>query len=95
MTNGHEIIIFNYEEDWQDLIDRSSNIVSDVFWHPNGSYFVSEINDSTSLTELDGRDKRNNIELLNNPRKKNYIFDEKGERLYIVTPEENYYLTIE
>ena len=95
MTNGHEIIIFNYEEDWQDLIDRSSNIVSDVFWHPNGSYFVSEINDSTSLTELDGRDKRNNIELLNNPRKKNYIFDEKGERLYIVTPEENYYLTIQ
>jgi hypothetical protein len=95
LTNGHEIIIFNYKEDWQDLIDRSSNIVSDIFWHPNGSYFVSEINDSTTLTELDGRDKRNNIELLNNPRKKNYIFDKKGERLYILTPEENYYLTIQ
>ena len=95
MTNGHEIIIFNYEEDLQDLIDRLSNIVADVFWHPNGSYFVSEINDNTTLTELDGRDKRNNIELLNNPRKKNYVFDKKGERLFILTPEENYYLTIQ
>lgn len=95
MTNGHEIIIFNYQEDWQDLIDRSSSIVSDVFWHPNGSYFISEINDSTTLTELDGRDKRNSIELINNPRKKSYIFDKKGERLYVITPEENYYLTIQ
>ena len=95
MTNGHEIILFDYKNEWQNLIDRSSNIVSDVFWHPNGSYFVSEINDSTSLTELDGRDKRNSIELINNPRKKNYIFDKKGERLYIITPEENYYLTIQ
>jgi len=95
LTNGHEIILFNYKEEWQDLIDRSSNIVSDIFWHPNGSYFISEINDRTLLTELDGRDKRNNIELLNNPRKKNYVFDSKGDRLFILTPEENYYLTIQ
>lgn len=95
MTNGHEIILFNYKKDWQELIDRSSNIVSDIFWHPNGSYFVSEINNRTILTEFDGRDKRNNIELLNDPRKKNYIFDSKGEKLFILTPEENYYLTIQ
>jgi len=95
ITNGHEIILFNYQEEWQELIDRSSNIVADVFWHPNGSYFVSEINDSTTLTELDGRDKRNNIELVNNPRKKNYVFDKKGEKLFIISPEENYYLSIQ
>jgi len=95
ITNGHEIILFNYQEEWQDLIDRSSNIVADVFWHPNGSYFVSEINDSTTLTELDGRDRRNNIELINNPRKKSYVFDKKGEKLFIISPEENYYLNIQ
>lgn len=95
MTNGHEIILFNYKNDWQNLIDRSSNIVADVFWHPNGSYFVSEINDSTTLTELDGRDKRNNIELINNPRKKTYVFDKKGEKLFVLSPDENYYLTIQ
>lgn len=94
-TNGHEIILFNFKKEWQDLIDRSSNIISDILWHPNGSYFISEINDSTMLTELDGRDKRNNIELLNNPRKKTYIFDSDGEKLFILTPEENYYITIQ
>lgn len=95
LTNGHEIILYNFKEDWQNLIDRSSNIVSDVFWHPNGSYFISEINDHTVLTEIDGRDRRNNIELINNPRKKNYVFDNKGEKLFVITPEENYYLTIQ
>lgn len=95
ITNGHEIILFDYKSHWQELIDRSSNIVSDVFWHPNGSYFVSEIESITHLTELDGRDKRNSIELLSSPRKKMYLFDKKGERLYILSPEENYYLTIQ
>jgi len=94
-TNGHEIILFNFKEDWQTLIDRSSNIVSDILWHPNGSYFISEIDDRTILTEIDGRDRRNSIELLNYPRKKSYVFDKKGEKLFIVTPEENYYLSIQ
>lgn len=95
MTNGHEIILYNYREDWQELIDRSSQIVSEVVWHPNGSYFISETNGKTYLTEIDGRDKRNTIELLENPLKKMYLFNKKGDKLFMLTPEENFYLTIQ
>ncbi|MBU1203062.1 PEGA domain-containing protein [Patescibacteria group bacterium] len=95
LSNGHEIILFDYKNQWQSLIDRSSNLVSEIMWHPNGSYFISEINDRTNLIEIDGRDQRNTINLLENPRKKMYLFNKKGDRLFILTPEENFYLTIQ
>ncbi len=95
LTNGHEIIIYNYQDDWQELIDRSSQIVADIIWHPNGSYFLNETNEITYITELDGRDKRNSVEILNNPLKKLYLFNSKGDKLFILTPEENFYLTIQ
>lgn len=95
ISNGHEIILYNYKDDWQELIDRSTQIVSELMWHPNGSYFIYEINGQTYLSEIDSRDKRNIIEILNDPRKKNYIFNKKGDKLFILTPEENFYLTIQ
>jgi len=95
ISNGHEIILYHYKDDWQELIDRSSQIVSDLLWHPNGSYFLSEINDQTKITEIDGRDKRNIIDILDNPYKKLYLFNSKGDHLFILTPEENYYLEIQ
>ncbi len=95
LSTGHEIILYNYQDDWQELIDRSSQIVSDLLWHPNGSYFLSEINEQTSITEIDGRDKRNSTPILNDPHKKLYLFNKKGNRLFILTPEENYYLPVQ
>lgn len=94
-TNGYETSLYNFKKDWSALIDRSSQIVSDVLWHPNGSYFLSESNDQTYITEIDGRDKRNIFSLLENPLKKLYLFNKKGDRLFILTPEENFYLTIQ
>ena len=95
ITNGHEIILYNYKEDWQELIDRSSQIISDVLWHPNGSYFLSEINGQTKITEIDERDQRNRIDVVENPHKKLYLFNNKGDNLFILTPEENYYLNVQ
>lgn len=95
LSNGYETILYNFKKDWRVLIDRSTKIVTDILWHPNGSYFLSESTDLTYLTEIDGRDKRNTITLLENPLKKMYLFNKKGDQLYILNSEENYYLTIQ
>lgn len=95
ISNGHEIILYNYEDDWQELIDRSSDIVSEIAWHPNGSYFIAEANSKTRVAEIDGRDHRNSIFILENPLTKEYFFNSKGDKLFVITPEENFYLTIQ
>ena len=95
ISNGYEIWLYNYKDDWQEIIDRSSKIISDIIWHPNGSYFLNEINQETIISELDTRDQRNTISLFNNPFKKYYLFNKKGDKLFVLTPQENFSLTIQ
>ena len=95
ISNGYEIWLYNYKDDWQKIIDRSSKIVSDIVWHPNGSYFLTEIDQKTIISELDTRDNRNTISILNNPFKKYYLFNKKGDKIFILTPQENFYLIIQ
>jgi hypothetical protein len=95
LTNGHEIVLYHYKEDWRELIDRSSQIITDLLWHPGGSYFIYESQTETYLAEIDSRDKRNTIKLLGNPWKKMYLFNKKGDRLFVLTPEENFYFILQ
>ncbi|MDD5749298.1 MAG: PEGA domain-containing protein [Patescibacteria group bacterium] len=95
MSNGYEIILYNHKEDWQELIDRSSQIISELMWHPNGSYFIYESSGQTYVSELDSRDRRNIIKIIDDPRKKNYLFNRRGDKLFVLSPEENFYLTIQ
>ena len=95
ISNGYEVWLYNYKDDWQEIIDRSSKIISDIIWHPNGSYFLNEINQETIISELDTRDQRNTISLFNNPFKKYYLFNKKGNKLFILTPQENFSLSIQ
>ena len=90
-----EIYIPFYKLYNQELIDRSTKIVSDIIWHPNGSYFLTEINEQTKIIEIDGRNKRNSIELLSTPLKKLYLFNNKGDKLFILSSKENFYLKIQ
>ena len=95
INDGHKTTLYDYNNNSKEIIDRSSQIVSDIKLHPNGSYFINEIEGLTTIYELDSRNYRNNILLLDDPLKKMYLFNEKGDELYILTPKENFYLTIQ
>ncbi len=95
INDGYQTILYDYNDNYKEIIDRSSQIVSEVKWHPNGSYFLSETNNLTHIYELDGRDYRNNVKVLEDPLKKMYLFNKKGDRLFILTEEENFYIEIQ
>lgn len=95
INDGYQTILYDYNDNYKEIIDRSSQIVSEVKWHPNGSYFLSETNNLTHIYELDGRDYRNNVRVLEDPLKKMYLFNKKGDRLFILTEEENFYIEIQ
>ena len=95
INDGYQTILYDYNEDQKEIIDRSSQIVSELKWHPNGSYFINEVNGETAIFELDSRDYRNNVKLFNNPLKKMYLFNKKGDKLFVLTPDENFSLTIQ
>ncbi len=95
ISDNHEIWLYDYQDNWKDILDRSSSVVADVLWHPNGSYYLNEINGQTTIYELDGRDYRNHVVLINDPLKKMYLFNHDGSKLFVLTPQENYYLEIQ
>lgn len=95
INDGYQTILYDYNDDYKEIIDRSSQIVSEVKWHPNGSYFLSETNNLTHIYELDGRDYRNNVRVLEDPLKKMYLFNKKGDRLFVLTEEQNFYIEIQ
>ena len=95
INDGYQTILYDYNDDYKEIIDRSSQIVSEIKWHPNGSYFLSETNQLTHIYELDGRDYRNNVQIIEDPLKKMYLFNKKGDKLFILTEEKNFYITIQ
>ncbi|MCB9802708.1 PEGA domain-containing protein [Candidatus Nomurabacteria bacterium] len=95
INDGYQTILYDYNDDYKEIIDRSSQVVSDLKWHPNGSYFINEVNGKSTIYELDGRDYRNNTQVLNDPLKKMYLFNKKGDKLFILTAERNFYLQVQ
>ncbi|MBT4349435.1 PEGA domain-containing protein [bacterium] len=95
INDGHQTILYDYNEKTSNIINRSSKITSDIYWHPNGSYFMDEIDGLTTIYELDGRDYRNNTQILDDPLKKLYLFNKKGDKLFILTETENFYLNLQ
>lgn len=95
INDGYQTILYDYNDNYKEIIDRSSQIVSEIKWHPNGSYFINEVNGVTTIYELDGRDYRNNLQLLNDPLKKMYLFNKKGDKLFVLTEEKNFSIQIQ
>jgi hypothetical protein len=95
INDGYQTMLYDYNDNNTNIIDRSSQIVSDIHWHPNGSYFINEIDGITTIHELDGRDYRNNVKVLEDPLKKLYLFNKKGDKLFIMTETENFYLELQ
>ncbi len=78
------------------LIDRGSEQLKTILWHPSGSYFLWQKGSTLSLVEMDGRDVRNIIPLNTAVGDMPHLmFDKKGSKIFILEPDHNQLLTIQ
>lgn len=61
--NDYELWIYNPELNQQDLIIRSSSKIKSAFWSPDGKWIVYSNEGFIKAIELDGRGKRNTLDL--------------------------------
>lgn len=84
LTTGHD-----------ELLDRTSQPIQSVQWHPSGSYFLQLQDDQLSLIEIDGRDTRNSVPIAHTSAQNSFIFDKKGARLVLLSTTTNELLEIQ
>lgn len=95
MSNDYEIYIYATDTNTLELVDRSTQRIDSVDWHPSGSYFVRSVENIISLAELDSRDHRNTITIATTKNPAALIFDKKGSSAFVLTPQSNSYFEIQ
>ncbi len=91
-----EVSYYNHMTKNTQLIDRSSEKIQSIAWHPSGSYFLVQKSGSFSLVELDDRDVRNSIPIdIHASDESHLVFNKKGSKIFIMEPTKNTILTIQ
>jgi len=84
--NNSELWVYYPESKQKILVERTSEKITQGFFHPNAVYVYGVIGNKLKVYELDGRDSRNNYELLNLSSEFNsqLITDKKGQHLFLL-----------
>lgn len=89
--NNSELWVYYPQSKQKILIERTSEKIAQGFFHPNAVYVYGVIGNKLKVYELDGRDTRNNYELLTLSPEFNYqlITDKKGQHLFLLDSRDN------
>lgn len=84
--NETELWVYYPDTQQKALVERTSQKISQGFFHPNGVYVYGVTGNKLKVYELDGRDQRNIYELLDfSPTfAGNLITDKKGQHLFVL-----------
>lgn len=95
--DGKKILYYNDFELWicflnqeklkessYELLGRWSQEISKAIWHPQENYFIFSSDDSIKAIEIDGRDQRNIVKLLESKEIKDLFFSSKDKILYFI-----------
>jgi len=79
-----EIYVFDLGTQNKELITRYGQIISDTDWIPALDYLTFVLDNTINITELDGRDVRNTIQLARMEKITDLHVDESGKNLYFI-----------
>lgn len=94
-SDGFTIGSINLETDETHSIDRVSQKIGQILWHPGGDYILLERNDTYSLIELDSRDVQQRIPIAKNSNDAQVFFNRDGSRLFLLSQQEAVALEIQ
>ncbi len=79
--NNNELSVYYRNRNQSQLITRVSQPIINAWWHPNGTYAFYKIGNKINIVEFDGRDKKNNYEIVSLDNDDLFIIDSKGEEI--------------
>jgi WD40 repeat protein len=82
LYNDFEIYIFDFAKDYPELITRLGTPISYAIWHPQGRHIFFSADNKIQAIELDNRELRNIISLVNNTSADFLSIDRAGNNLY-------------
>ncbi|PJA94062.1 MAG: hypothetical protein CO133_00765 [Candidatus Komeilibacteria bacterium CG_4_9_14_3_um_filter_37_5] len=93
--NDNEIQIYYWHKKQYQNVFRSSAVIKNANWHPNGSYIFFYENNTIRLTELDERDFKNTIDLVQDNNIDRFFVNNKGDVIYYYQPEKQKFYALQ
>ena len=83
-ANDFEIWLFDLASREKTILARISNPIGSLLWHPSNNYLIYSTDKTINILELDQREKRNLIELINFDQILSPVLNSNGDQLYFV-----------
>ncbi len=83
--NDFEIWLFDLNSRQSSLITRISETINKCFWYSNNNYIIYSTNTKINILELDNREKRNLLEIVQLDKISDNFLNKKGDALYFVS----------
>ncbi|KKQ61342.1 MAG: hypothetical protein US81_C0007G0022 [Parcubacteria group bacterium GW2011_GWE2_38_18] len=81
-ANDFEVWLYDLGQNKKTILNRLSEKISDVVWHPSNNYIIYSTENSINTLELDERDKFRTIELVDGKNINNLNLNKNGGVLY-------------
>ncbi len=88
LTNGYDIWRYDTSDQVTTLLDRTGSNPSIIRWHPSQSYIAEVVAGQIQIIELDNRGEKRHVIDIGPLAQGDYVFDPKGEKIFILTDQD-------
>ena len=88
LTNGYDIWRYDTSDQTTTLLDRTGSGPTIIRWHPSQSYIAEVVGSKIQIIELDNRGEKRHVIDIAPLTKGDYVFDPKGEKIFILSDQD-------
>ena len=88
LTNGYDIWRYDTSDQTTTLLDRTGSGPTIIRWHPSQSYIAEVVGGKIQIIELDNRGEKRHVIDIAPLTQGDYVFDPKGEKIFILADQD-------